>query len=423
METNKIPEETGLDSTVALLRDGYNFIKNRCISLNTDIFKTRLMGMSAICFTGEEAAAVFYDNTKFIRKGATPKRIQKTLFGEKGVQTLDGESHRERKKMFMSLMSPEKLEYLASLTEEQWMAAAERWENVDQVVLLEESQEIMCRVAFKWSGIPVSDNELHQRSFEFGAMVDAFGGIGTRHRKGKLARASSEKWIKNMVTQIRENKLKVQPGTVAHTFAIAEEDGKLLDVKVAVVEIINILRPIVAIGSFIAFAATALHQYPQARKRIADGDDQYAGWFTQEVRRFFPFTPFLGAKVKEAFVWKGYKFPKNKLVLLDVYGTDHDSRTWERPNEFIPERFRDWKQNKFNFIPQGGGDQYSGHRCAGEWVTIQSIQIAVKFLSRNIRYQVPEQDLKIDLSRMPTAPNSHFVIQKVKVFQPEPQIA
>lgn len=423
MEATKIPEEKGIDSTVAVLRDGYNFIKKRCNALNSDIFQTRLMGMSAICFTGEDAAAVFYDNSKFTRNGATPKRILKTLFGEKGVQTLDGEAHRHRKRMFMSLMAPEKLQYLAMLTEEQWAAAAKQWEQVDQVVLLEESQEIMCRVAFKWAGVPVSDNEVHQRSFEFGAMVDSFGGIGIRHRKGKLARTSSEKWIRTIVIQIRENKLKVEPGTAVHTFAFAEEDGKLLDVKLATVEIINILRPMVAIGTYIAFTAMALHQYPQAAKRIANGDDQYAGWFTQEVRRFYPFTPFLGAKVKEPFVWKGYKFQKYKLVLLDVYGTDHDSRTWERPDEFIPERFSDWKHDKFSLIPQGGGDHYTGHRCAGEGVTIQSMTIAVKFLTRNIQYMVPDQDLKIDLSRMPTAPNSHFLIRKVKVFQPELQLA
>lgn len=423
MGKNKIPEEKGIDSTVAVLRDGYNFIKKRCKELNTDIFKTRLMGLSAICITGGDAAALFYDNSRFVRKGATPKRVQKTLFGEKGVQSLDDDAHRQRKQMFMSLMSPKRLEYLSALTEEAWMAAAKRWEGVDQVILLEEAQEIMCRVACNWAGVPVTENEIHQRSFEFGAMIDAFGGIGSRHRKGKKARESSEKWIKEVVNQIRQGKLKVQPETAVSVFSFARENNEPIDINVAAVEIINILRPIVAIGTYVAFAGLALYQNPHSADRIEAGDDEYAHWFTQEVRRFYPFTPFLGARVRESFEWKGYKFPKNRLVLLDVYGIDHDPRIWERPNEFIPERFQTWDKSAFNFIPQGGGDHLKGHRCPGEWITINATTVAIKFLARNLKYQVPDQDLRVDLTRMPTAPNSHFVIQKVKVLQPEPQLA
>lgn len=107
METKRIPKEKAIDSTMALLREGYAFIQNRCRLYHSDLFSARIMGKKAIFMTGEEASKLLYDNKYFVRDGATPKRIQRTLFGKKGVQTLDDNAHRHRKEMFMSLMLPE----------------------------------------------------------------------------------------------------------------------------------------------------------------------------------------------------------------------------------------------------------------------------------------------------------------------------
>lgn len=119
----------------------------------------------------------------------------------------------------------------------------------------------------------------------------------------------------------------------------------------AAVELINLTRPVVAIARYITFAALALHQFPVYQRRILAGEENYAELFVQEVRRYYPFAPFLGARVRANFEWQGYAFEKNMLVLLDVYGTLHDERLWERPTAFSPERFRYWKWSKFDFMP------------------------------------------------------------------------
>ena len=40
-------------------------------------------------------------------------------------------------------------------------------------------------------------------------------------------------------------------------------DGTLLDPQIAAVELINVLRPTLAIGRYITFAALALHEHPE----------------------------------------------------------------------------------------------------------------------------------------------------------------
>ena len=153
--------------------------------------------------------------------------------------------------------------------------------------------------------------------------------------------------------------------------------------------------------------ALALHQYPGYREKLQQGNDQDLNNFVQEVRRYFPFTPFLGARVRRNFEWQGYPFREGMLVLLDVYGTNRDMKQWERPEVFWPERFNQVNSYQFSFIPQGGGDFAYNHRCAGEWVTISAMKVALE-------YEVPEQDLSYDLSRMPTRPADGFIIQGVK---------
>ena len=148
--------------------------------------------------------------------------------------------------------------------------------------------------------------------------------------------------------------------------------------------------------------------------KLQSGQEGYSELFAQEVRRFYPLFPFVPAKVRREFTWKGYRFPNEVRVMLDLYGTNQDPREWDAPREFRPERFLTWAGSPFNFIPQGGGDHFTGHRCAGEWLTIELIKSGAEILTTDMAYDVPEQDLSISLSRMPANVKSGFVINNVR---------
>ena len=176
------------------------------------------------------------------------------------------------------------------------------------------------------------------------------------------------------------------------------------------------LRPVVAVARFVTFAALALHEHPECLHKIQT-DEDYLELFVQEVRRFYPFFPFVGGRVRNEFDWRGRHYARGTWVLLDLYGTNHDARTWRDPKEFWFERFRRWDGSAFDFVPQGGGDHRNGHRCPGEWATIALMKRAVRLLTSSMSYDVPEQDLRISLSRMPTVPKSHSVISGVRRTQ------
>lgn len=108
------------DSTMALLREGYQFIPNRCKSLKSEVFQAKILSKEVMCLSGNNAAKLFYNNDLFERKNAAPERLQKSLTGTGGVQSLDDAAHRNRKAMFLSLMSPGKLgKFVKILNDEQ----------------------------------------------------------------------------------------------------------------------------------------------------------------------------------------------------------------------------------------------------------------------------------------------------------------
>jgi fatty-acid peroxygenase len=413
---SQIPHEKSVDSSLALLSDGYTFISKRCQRYQSDIFATRLMLRNAICVMGEEAARMFYHPDRFTRVGAMPLTTLMLLQDKGSVQMLDGEAHRQRKHMFTSLlMDTAGIQRLADVVDEQWRAQIEKWQAINQVVLLTEAREILCRAVCQWAAVPLSESEVQERTREFGAMIDGAGSVGPQNLRGLLLRTRTERWASDLITQVRTHKLEVPQDSVLYVIAWHKEPGgALMSLEVATVELLNVLRPTVAIAQFIVFAALALHEYPTYRQWLVDGEDDTLEMFVQEVRRYYPFFPLIAGCVRQEFMWRDHRFSTGTWMLLDLYGTDHDGRIWEDPETFRPERFHQWDKNLFTLIPQGGGDYENTHRCPGEWITIELTKTAVRLLTTAMRYDVPEQDLRIDLSKMPAKPASGFVIQNVR---------
>lgn len=412
--TSQIPREEGIDRSLAVLSEGYQFIPNRLRRFDSNIFETRLLGKKTICISGKDAAALFYDNERFQRKGAVPKRIFKSLFGVGGVQGLDGAAHEHRKHLFMSLMTAERLQVLRDQTKYQWELAIGEWIGESKVELFAAAEEIMCRTACQWAGVPLWAKELKLRTKDLSAMIDAFGAVGPRYWRGRQGRLRTEHWIGKVILQVRTGKIFVDEESALYQMAWHRDlQSNLIDTKTAAVELINILRPIVAIARYITFGALALHRYPQTRQKLLHDTDNYSQMFVQEVRRFYPFGPFLGAKARHDFTWQGYEFKQDDLVLLDIYGTNHSPELWESPDTFQPARFKDWDGSPFDFIPQGGGDYDIGHRCAGEWITVDVMKTSLEFLTKRIDYDVPKQDLNYSMVSMPTIPKSRFVIRNI----------
>lgn len=402
------------DESLALVREGHLFISNRCERRGTDAYATRLGLRPVLCVRGEGAARRFYSDERLERAGAAPTPVLDTLFGHGGVQGLDGEQHRVRKALFMSLMTPQRRAELVELTARCWYAGLERSSARSRIVLEDAASAALAEAVCIWAGVPLAGDELRHRTSQLRAMVDGAVSLGPRHLQARRARHSAERWLAAIVEQVRAG-IRPMPEEAA-TSVIARyrtENGEPLSPRIAAVEILNVLRPTVAVARFVVFAALALHRYPDWRDRLRDGGDaRDAERFVTEVRRFYPFFPFVVAKARTELEWDGIRCSPGSRVLLDVTGTNHDARLWHEPDTFAPDRFRAGAHSPYALIPQGGGDHYAGHRCAGEWVTEDLMRWFARELA-SMRYAVPTQDLTVDPRRMLATPRSGFVLTDV----------
>lgn len=408
--------ETGLDHTLDVIREGYLFIQNRRKSFQSDVFTTKILGKRTICLSGKEAAKLFYNETYFKRNGAAPRRAVKTIFGEKAVQTLDDLQHRHRKNMLMSIMTDENLNRLEDIAQLSWLKAASVWDTKYQIRLYDETKPLLFKIACDWAGIPYKNINIKQKAKHISYLFESPAKFGLQYRRGRSARKKLNKWTQELIIKTRNNQIKPNKNSALYIIANHKDlANKPLNSRIAAVELINIIRPIVAVSIYINFIALSLIQYPHEHKKLQSGTETTIINFIQEVRRFYPFFPFLAAKVRQTFSWKNIKFKKGTLTLLDIYGTNHDTNLWENSDVFDSERFEKWDQNAYSLIPQGGGDYWKDHRCPGEWITLILMKVATQFLANEMQYNVPNQDLSYSMVKIPSIPKNKIILNNVKL--------
>lgn len=399
-----IPQAPGFDNTTALLGEGYRFIGNRCDELGSDIFATRLMLRRVVCVRGEAAARMFYQPGRFTRKRAVPASTLALLQDHGRTQELDGEMHQVREAMLLALQSPASRTRLVDLAEREWRSRFERWPRLRSVVLLQEAQAVLCRAACAWAGVPLASVEEEVlRTAEFAAMIDGAGAVGPRKWLGAALGRHTRDWAQEHIAQVRAGRPLDPDSPLAAIAFHVDADGEVLSMADAAAELVNLLRPVVAVAHHVVFGALAMHEHPDWCARLASGNAADLGLFVEEVRRYYPFFPAIGGRANHAFAWNGMLFNKDDWVLLDVYGTNHHPGTWPDGDLFRPERFEG---------RQGGPAQ--GQRCPGETIAIELATSALRLLAGAIDYDVPPQDLTVSLERVPALPASGFVMANVR---------
>ncbi|GFO49656.1 cytochrome p450 2j2 [Plakobranchus ocellatus] len=106
----------------------------------------------------------------------------------------------------------------------------------------------------------------------------------------------------------------------------------------------------------------------------------------RETQRYASILSALPRKVIKTFQMNGYTIPKDTLILLNMYSTHHDAKTWGDPEKFRPERFLDAKGNLIHqeeLVPFGLGK----HACPGEAMAKMELFIYLSSLLQRFRFE------------------------------------
>jgi fatty-acid peroxygenase len=413
-----------LDQSAQMLAQGYAWLPDRRRAAGRRTARTRLMLRQALAVEGPDGARFVYDEDHVRRSGALPEPVVSTLFGHGGVHTLDGEAHRVRKVMFVDLLVGSGVADLVDRVCAAWDDAVRRWAGERLVVLFDEAAGVLTRAVCDWAAVPLTDEEVPALARDLTTLVDGFATGAPRHWRARRVRQRREAWLAGIVEEVRAGARTAPVGSVLDVVSThRDSEGELLEPRVAAVEVLNVIRPTVAVCWFVAFTAHALHRWPEHRDRLRTGDAAFATAFAHEVRRFYPFAPFIGGRAPHEVEWDGERVPAGSMVLLDLFGQNHDPDLFREPYAFRPGRFlaedgaEDGAQVRqigpWELVPQGAGDPRTGHRCPGEDVTVALLSSLAVRLAR-LEYSLPDQDLTISLRRIPARPASGVVLTAVR---------
>jgi fatty-acid peroxygenase len=397
-----------VDLSWALWRAGYRALpEERSAHAGARAYPSRLVGRRAIVVRGREGTRLFYDPAVIQRTGAVPPPLAALLFGRGAVHGLDGEAHAERKAMFLEALTLERVEPLAAAIGTDLHRRASSWRGRD-VQLYSELVEVYGAAVLAWAGIECTSAQARRTSHRLAAIVDGFGGAGAAYPRGWAARIRADRWARHLVECARRGDLAPTPGSALDL--IANGPGRDLDARTAGVELLNILRPTVAVAWPATFAALALARHEQWRALLRGNDaaDRRRA-FGHEVRRTCPFVPALAGRAHAAADIDGERVEPGDMVVLDVPGTNHDPEAWDEPEDFLPERFADVAPDPYEFVPQGGGDPHTGHRCPGEPLTVRMIDETLRVLAE-VDYSVVSAP-SYDATRIPTLPARGLVVR------------
>jgi fatty-acid peroxygenase len=392
------------DLAIRLLRQGYTALPRiRPTGLVTDSYRTRLMGRPTTVLAGESGARLFYDTTAVRRKGAVPPPLAKLLFGRGAVHGLDDQEHAERKRIFLDVVAESAVDELAEQVAKELASRVPAWVDRDQVSVFDELVEVYGTTVLAWAGVRLDEHEATRAAQDLAANVDGFGGQGLAYARAWRARRRSERWATAQVRAVRRGDVAPPPGSALALFAVSP-----LPDHTAAVELLNVVRPTVAVSWFGTFAALALDEHPEWRERVRD-DAVAREAFAHEVRRLCPFVPALAARTRRALTWQGERLPAGRRLILDVRGIDLDPRTFPEPLVFDPGRFLAGMPGPYAFLPQGGGHPETGHRCPGERITMRLLDVTIAALA-GATYDVVG-DRRAPLRRIPTRPEGGLRIR------------
>lgn len=111
----------------------------------------------------------------------------------------------------------------------------------------------------------------------------------------------------------------------------------------------------------------------------------------KEALRLHPPIPLLVPRESTEHVkLHGFDIPEKTRVVINAWAIGRDPKSWERPEEFMPERFLnsevDFKGQHFEFIPFGAGRR----GCPGIMFAISTIELAAAALLHHFDWKLPD---------------------------------
>jgi cytochrome P450 len=428
MTTDNLPPGDGpglpvLGRTLTMLKNGFAFVEEGA-RRHGPIFQAKVFGKRTAIVTGTEASELFIDADRVQRSGGMPPHIE-ALFGGRALPLLDGQEHRDRKRLVMAAFSEEALAAYLPTMQSLLAESIAGWSAGGERRLLGELKSLAIEtVMVTMLGIsrgPVMDAVLADYDLVgagFASLPVPLPGTAFTRAKKALARilAVYERCYRERQAQPTQDGL-------SRILAARTESGRAITVEEAKMEVHHVVVAGLIVWAWFVEAILELDRRPDLKEKLLAEIHALPGGpltlptlgrmhglqtLSMEIRRLAPVIFVLFGKARRTFEFAGYTVPQGWQVFWGIRSSHVRPEIYREPETFDPSRFdpprAEDRAHPHAFVPNGAGP-VTGHKCAGYEFAPVLLQVFLIELYRSYDVVVSQrQNLELDWSRIPPEP-------------------
>ncbi|NEO29504.1 MAG: cytochrome P450 [Symploca sp. SIO3C6] len=452
----RLPDGPQLPRWLQLIKwiaDPFGYL-NQCRQRYGDTFTLRLSGFEPLVFLSHPQAiqAIFTASPSQFDSGRGNGLIQ-PLLGDNSLVLLDGNRHRQQRKLLLPPFHGERMysycQLICELTEE----VASRWVVDKPFVARNAMQEITLRVIMG-AVFGLREGERYQQLKPMlGQMLDMTGSplrssmlffkfiqqdLGAWSPWGKMLRRK-QKINELLQAEIEERRKQDKSNgndILTLMISVRDENGEPMTDQ----ELKDQLMTLLFAGhettaTALSWALYWIHQLPDVRKKLLQELDglgnkpdpmtisklPYLSAICQETLRIYPVAPVTSPRIaKSPIEIMGRQYDTNTILFPCIYLTHHREELYQQASQFKPERFIERQYSAYEYLPFGGGNRL----CIGYALAMLEMKLVLAtILSRYQLALVDDKPVKPTRRGVTLAPANGIpmVLKGQRLLQSQPQ--
>ncbi|XP_039115579.1 ent-kaurenoic acid oxidase 2-like isoform X2 [Dioscorea cayenensis subsp. rotundata] len=306
------------------------------------------------------------------------------LIGNSSVAVVDGPLHKGLRRCLMQAVnSPSALDFHLRTAQPLLISALEEWAFKRKVVAFEETKAVTFRiicdalVSFKSTALLDKMESLY-RGIMAGIRAMTINIPGTAFHHALKCRKELSRILLDEMRKRREEKIQKMDFMQTLMDYVDENGNRLNDVEVLDNIFSLILGGYESTSNVMTWSLYYLAKYPQILERVKEETHaikklkteeslltyedikkmKYTSKVVEELIRLANVSPFIFRRVVKDVVVDRYKFPKNWKVIVWIRAIHIDSKYYDDPLTFNPDRWNDCKPKAGTYSVFGAGMRY-----------------------------------------------------------------
>lgn len=394
--------------TAAWIARPWDFM-TRCAAQHGDMFTMKLVGLGAIVMVShpEVVREVFTASPELLHAGEA-NRVLLPVVGPNSVMLLDGDAHREQRRLLMPAFRGSHLQSYTNTIRDIAEAEIARWPRGEPVRLLPQMQkltlEVILRVVFGLQHGERVDRLRAALRRMLALSMNVFGQmmmlvVGPEQMRTALAhrvlREVDRLLYEEIAARRQVDDLDERTDVLSMLLKAKHSEGDPMSDREVRDELITLLLAgHETTASGLAWAVERTIRHPDIQSRLVEAAradaHEYIDAVVKESLRLRPVVSLVGRRLKEPMVIGGVPLPAGVAVVPSIYLMHRRPEIYPDPEQFRPERFLGDHAGTYTWIPFGGGVR----RCLGATFAEFEMRIvlAALFASSQLRPDRPEPE-------------------------------